>query len=98
MTPYITAGTRVRCSKLSTENKGDLPDGYWLEGATFSDVETGRPLKIVRSRRARQNPEEPEVVNCVGMFVSSTVKSIESIAAGHIVAKTLNSHWEIKTL
>jgi hypothetical protein len=96
----LSAGTRVRCSKVSTENAegAGLSDGYWLEGALFSDIEINRPIKIVRSRRARQSPDEPYVVNCVGMFTSSIVREIAGDSSGEATVKTLNSHWRITPL
>jgi len=95
--PQINAGRFVRLKKLSAEAEGLLPTGYWLEGATFSDIVVGRPIKVVRSSRSREHAAEPEKVYCTGMFSSTPVQEILQ-EKGKMVAKTFRSHWEIELI
>ncbi len=94
----MTAKTHVRLDKLSTENEGYLPTGYYAKGHLVSDVEVGKCIWMARYERARQSADEPAVVTCGGEFTSSPVAEIIAQADGSVVCRTANSHWRVTIL
>lgn len=96
----FSAGSKIRCTKISGKNSSDLPDNFWVEGRLFSDVVLGRPVKIVRSRRARKEESEPEVVECFGLFVTSEVKAFDrnEECPTSVIVETENSYWRMDLL
>lgn len=91
----MTQGTLVRLDKVAQQNAGPLPATYWLEGAICETPTVGHTLRVVRSARARQRPEEPERVDCLGLYVSSPVKELIQNDDGSILCRTMNSVWRI---
>ncbi len=94
----MTQGTLVRLDKLSEHNAGWLPTGYWLHGKLLEEPIVGRTLRVDRHRRARQQPDEPEVVDCRGLYVSSPVETITANEDGSVTCVTQNSVWRIAPL
>lgn len=88
---------RVRLTKLSAhvEPPGMLPTDYWLEGILANDVRVGATIQVNRIRRARQNPDEPDIVELAGFYTSSPVVSLEETEDG-VIATTRHSKWEIR--
>ncbi len=94
----MKAGTHVRLDKLSTENEGCLPTGYYAKGHLTEDIELDRPIQLDRYERARQSPDEPEVVERRGQYTSSPVVTILRQSDGGAICQTFNSHWRVTIL
>jgi hypothetical protein len=96
----FSAGRRVRCTKISEKHIGVLPTAYWLEGRLYSDLVLGRPIKVVRSRRAGREENEPSIVECEGMFVTTEIDSFErnEECPSSVIVDTVNSCWRVDLL
>ncbi len=94
----ITTDTRVRLDKLSQQREGLLPNGYWLVGKMIEEPLVGRTLRVARTSRAKQSPEETEPVVCFGLYVSSPVQSIDQHEDESVTCVTLNSTWKIMSI
>lgn len=87
----------VKLTKLTAQNtpEGALPLEYWLKGILLNPITVGRPVKVWRTARARQKPEEPEIVECLGLFETTPVTAVSR--DGRRIT-TRNSTWEMEVL
>ncbi len=100
----MKARAHVRLDKLSTENEGYLPTGYYCKGRLTEDIELDRPIQLDRYERARQSADEPEVVVRRGQYTSSPVQFMRpdgdswTVAGASWTIQTMNSHWRVTIL
>ncbi len=88
----------VRLDKLSEQNAGILPNGYWCEGKILESPQVGRTIRLARTARAKQREGEPERVEVFGLYVSSPIQEMLENVDGTITCATLNSYWKITPL
>ena len=85
----------IKLTKVHTiiDHNTVIKDSYWAKGELIADIEVGSPIRMWRTSRARQNPEESPTVNGLGLFTSSPVQKIE----GNLIY-TKNSIWELSDI
>lgn len=88
----------VQLTKVAQQNRGPLPEAYWLRGHLYEPPTVGHTLRVLRYERARQKPEEPESVKVAGLYASSPVREIIENEDGSVTCITANSHWTITQL
>ncbi len=93
----IPPSTYVQLTKVAQQNAGPLPEVYWLRGHLAAPLVVDSSIRVARTERCGREPGEPEVVQCLGEFTSSTVRELVEEEGG-VLCKTLNSHWRVTTL
>lgn len=71
---------------------------YWLEGALFEAPIVGRTIRVLRTSRAAQTPDEVAPVVCAGLYTSTPVQEMTENEDGSVLCKTLNSSWLVTPL
>ena len=96
LSSLYTASPVIRLTKLSgvARRTSGIFIGYWLEGLLSSPITIGEPITVLRHRRSRRDDDPmdgPEAVECMGLFESSKIVSIEQN-----LLYTENSVWQIE--
>ena len=91
----IPPDSTVLLTKLSAQRDGPLPTGYWCRGVLIESPMVGRTLRVWRTERAAQSPDEVAPVQRPGLYVSSPVQEILEGPDGSVTVRTANSHWLI---
>lgn len=91
----IPPDSPVLLTQLSAQRDGPLPTGYWCRGVLIESPMVGRTLRVWRTERAAQSPDEVAPVKRPSIYVSSPVQSIEERADGSVMVATMNSQWLI---
>ena len=94
----IPPSTYVALVKVAQQNAGPLPTSYWLRGTLAAPLAVGSPIVVMRTERCGREEGEPEVVQCLGEFTSSSVVELFERTDGGVLCRTLNSHWLVTTL
>ncbi len=94
----LTEGQFCQLDKVSQQNRGPLPEVYWLRGHLLEAPTIGHCLLVSRTERAGREVGEPAVVKCPGIYQSTPVQEILEGADGVVTCRTMNSHWRLTPL